>query len=650
VEATPGIVIEACSALCTNSTPPDLEGSTWRGIEIQKGFVMGEWDYKFTSDGVTIRDPMGTITHGTVSVNIVMIIKMTDGPHAGDTMSVIYPDLAEGPETTTKAFCLSDWNGAAPDSIASAMLGTNMARVHALSKCNAWSKTCDFSHVLDQAVAVPAIYHRYAGMAEVFAGVSKAYRTAGHQSISRRGAPALAKVNHPADPCNAFLSCTVCVAHSTTDLTCGWCTDSTIVYNDTGDSGLKCGGFTNGQKMDFTCAHGFTTEDCTGYKCNYTGTQPTCDECENGDFSTKDLCEAQCKASEFAKCNTTSKTCEVCQQGTPGCIYTKDECDASCSQPRVKCNYATKVCEPCNPTDDPNCTQTAGSCDGPCKKSDYGTCNPLTGVCAPCTPGSGPGCVDQCSATCSRTLNFQCNNVTGVCEPGKGNQTQQDCAKTCKSPIPPKQNYGCNWTTAQPICQEGLGGQSLSDCLVNCHAVQFAKCNVVTGICESCQEGTPGCIFTADQCKASCQKSDLIGVYRGIQINTGFKITEWDFSFYPDGKVAFRDTTDPTQIYHALYSNGGQATQGKPVSFLITEAPDAGALPLHDGDTVQGMSLTQTGYAGVTKFMYLGMGLPGNPATNFDDAMSKLEFVLISCLDGKSPADGCDFGTAQVPE
>lgn len=55
----------------------------------------------------------------------------------------------------------------------------------------------------------------------------------------------------------------------------------------------------------------------------------------------------------MAKCNTTTKQCAPCTEGSPGCL-TKSECDASCNQPKSKCNYITRQCESCDPGKDTN--------------------------------------------------------------------------------------------------------------------------------------------------------------------------------------------------------------------------------------------------------------------------------------------------------
>lgn len=122
MEAKQGMVIEACSQQCANNTPSNLVG-VWRGIEAQKGFILGEWDYNFTNTSVTIRDPSGTITHGTVSVVNNMVITLTDGPHKGSKINVLVTEMSYGPETLTSGFSLSNYDSPVPDSIADAFDG-----------------------------------------------------------------------------------------------------------------------------------------------------------------------------------------------------------------------------------------------------------------------------------------------------------------------------------------------------------------------------------------------------------------------------------------------------------------------------------------------------------------------------------------------
>jgi hypothetical protein len=79
---------------CYNHTPSDLEG-LYRGIEIQKGFELGEVDFKFSGmKDLEIKDQKGVITHGTVSTHSgSMWIAMADGSNAGKTIKILQSDM-----------------------------------------------------------------------------------------------------------------------------------------------------------------------------------------------------------------------------------------------------------------------------------------------------------------------------------------------------------------------------------------------------------------------------------------------------------------------------------------------------------------------------------------------------------------------------
>jgi len=622
----------------------------WRGIEAQKGFILGEWDYNFTANSVTIKDPMGTITHGTVSIVNNMIITLIDGPHSGSKINVLTVEMANGPETTTMGFGLSDYDSPAPSTIADAFDGTSNARVHVLSKCNSWKASCDFSAAFNTfRSSIPSMYQPYMSSPGWLEGASGMFRKRPATNVPvvaiRRGVP---QIQHDPDPCNRFLTCSACVGQREGQFQCGWCMGGTIVYNDTGDSGLHCAGFIASQPaLPFYCPLDFRTEDCTGYSCNYTSSQPQCQVTSDGTYSSQTQCEETCKSAQFARCNQETKQCEACAQGEPDCQYTKEECQQSCGLQLQRCNYTTHQCENCNKLTDPNCTKSAGECSYDCSHDQHGVCNPTTGQCQQCDPTKGqPGCVDQCSATCTRSLNFMCDNTTQQCVPGQGNMTLQACAQACQNHT--TATYGCDWTNAtSPQCVAGKGTQTLSQCAENCHTVQFAKCDPVTGSCQSCTQGSdPSCQYTADYCKASCQKSNLMGIWRGIQINKGFKVAEFDFTFYPDGKVTFVSTANSSAVYEALFTEGGVTSEGRPVIFVITVAPTQGPLPIQMNNNLRGLFTVNDGEQGITRFMYLGLGFNLVPATTFDDAMSKMEFVLISC----KTATHCDFTAAKVPE
>jgi len=243
-------------------------------------------------------------------------------------------------------------------------------------------------------------------------------------------------------------------------------------------------------------------------------------------------------------------------------------------------------------------------------------------------------------------MNFQCDNATQTCIPGQGNMTLKDCAQACTNHS--QTVFGCDWSNATaPKCVEGKGSQSLADCAQNCHAVQYAKCNPQTGTCDACQPSDPGCQYTVDYCQASCQKSNIVGTWRGIQINKGFKVAEFDFSFYPDGNVAFVSTTNSSAVYEASYFEGGHSQEASPIIFVLNKVPDVGVLPLALHDNIHGLYLIHDGEEGITRFLSLGLGTSAQrEADSFDQAMNLIEFVLVSC----KSADHCDFSPAKVPE
>jgi hypothetical protein len=159
------------------------------------------------------------------------------------------------------------------------------------------------------------------------------------------------------------------------------------------------------------------------------------------------------------------------------------------------------------------------------------------------------------------------------------------------------------------------------------------------------------CKYTNDYCNASCKKIDATGTFRGNQINSGYTRGEFDFTFYPDGTVAFWLFASPEMKYEARYSQGGQVSEGASIVFTITAVPVGGPLgPMQVGDVLGGLFLDINDEEDVTEFMYLGLGTTSTPATSFDMAMTSgnLEFVLVKC---RSPVGvPCDFSSATVPE
>jgi hypothetical protein len=447
-----------------------------------------------------------------------------------------------------------------------------------------------------------------------------------------------------------------------------------IAYNDTGDSGKKCGGFVAGQPFEFTCPTDFRTEDCKGFNCKWNATVPTCTESADGQFSTQAECQKTCKKQPMQKCNKATKQCETCTAGSPGCT-TGAECAASCNIQHQKCNYTTRKCESCEPGTDPNCTMSAGECGTKCAQHTFGLCDPNTGKCETCDPSSGKhGCVSGCNTTCTKgkgfgcntktqecvpntgnmtleecgldCLKFACNTTTSKCEIGFGNESLQDCANSCSKP---GGTFGCDWTDKMhPVCKEGKGHLTPQACSKNCHLPFYAKCNYSVGECQECHPSSadPACIYTKDYCDQSCKKGSAGGVYRGIEISKGFDWGEWDFTFFSDDKAAFELHSKAIK-YEASVVKAGEAPGGAKITFTMTAAPAGGPINVKVGDKLIGIYTSNPGQRQELGFLNLALSKPdGTAIATFDGGMVALEFTLIKCVDAK----GCDFSKAGLPE
>jgi len=100
---------EVCNATCghpivpSNSTPGDLRG-VWRGLELQYGYVQGEWTLKVPeglSNVVSVIDPSGnalTANLFTVAGGAQLWLQVLDGPNEGYWLKTIWA-LGFGQET-----------------------------------------------------------------------------------------------------------------------------------------------------------------------------------------------------------------------------------------------------------------------------------------------------------------------------------------------------------------------------------------------------------------------------------------------------------------------------------------------------------------------------------------------------------------------
>jgi len=78
----------------TGTQPKPVVGGTWRGLQVNDGYVPGEWNFDFTADNVTIKGPnsfslMGTINSSPTQMDIV-VLSSSIGGLTGQTLKGIY--------------------------------------------------------------------------------------------------------------------------------------------------------------------------------------------------------------------------------------------------------------------------------------------------------------------------------------------------------------------------------------------------------------------------------------------------------------------------------------------------------------------------------------------------------------------------------
>lgn len=511
-----------CDASCSNSTPDALVG-LWRGLNVQTGFTVGEWEMSF--DETTAKwGPHGDAeaNSGTVAqIGNLLRITKDDGStvYASGANTLGWPT---GPETSaiTLALQTATAHEAPPEDVTQAMGNTDFD-VFVMHKCNDYGADCDFSPAFE---------------------ASRRLQSAGD------------------DACNVHPDCASCLADSTG--LCGWC-EGQITYGDAttcGEDGTGCcGGFDESGTPGFsTCDIKYRKSSCYDVACDWSNwTNPVCRPATDADDQTFESCEAiesWCVYSWGQYCDNSTYTCntvssqEECES-TPGCDPSSPTCD-DCTAPRDAFYY---------------CDSAADSCAGPLNSS----------ACA-----LNPDC-DENSPDCDPT----------VCGP------QDDSSTTM---------YACDTTTFQCV--------------------------------ETDDDTTSPSFNTTRDCSLTCFDQDVTGVWRALQIEDGFVVDEWDFEF---GDIL----TSPTVKFS---SQTGLSFSGKyEITGVIVDKSFGGAEVIFTDDAglkTTGVFSSATG--AVTKFMYLGLGVPsGDAAVSFDDAMdsAKSEFVLIGCKDG---IDGCDFSSA----
>jgi hypothetical protein len=625
----------ACGSACTNSTPAQLKNTVWRGIEVETGFKRAEVDLKFGEMTFEVKftpSSAGPTFSGTVSSGFDgTSLHVVDGPDSlkGKTINFNQRTITDGPETSSAAFLFGAVGAPAPQSIVQAMQTPAGGKVFLMSKCKSLvSKECDFS--------------------SVFTAMDTLFDVVGHKLASAIrfvespfvGSPSKAAYRGGVvtnDPCNVYTDCASCIGSTVKDFNCGWCIGDDVVYNTSGmPTTAKCAGQpTDGSMNPFTCPSKYSTEDCVSFTCDWNAAGgPQCKEDKTGagQWPSMDDCEnkGQCNKNQsktLQKCDFKNKKCVSCKQGEPGCD-TPEHCKLSGCETKQfqKCDLKTKKCSSCTPTGpgDKNCSMDSASCSKICAATTFGICDPDTGKCAPCDPAEGKaGCVTGCS---------------------------DNCKKHPKPPSPSDDKFVCQWYPVPKCLNDSKGTDSKESCEKNCKAESFAKCDTSTGKCKECNQSAadPDCKNTMDFCNATCKGGgdQVTGVFRGIQINQGFHVGEWDFDFSGQGSVKITFTGDEQQVYAATPTvSGGSAGQASPITLKFTAVPAGNNfLGVKSGDVLKGIFKKEDGQSQVFQIMHLATAKTAGEAApaDFKAAMaSGYEFDLFACK--KEGEGGCDF-------
>jgi len=639
--------LSACDTACSNSTPSDLKNTVWRGIAAQNGFKKGEFDLKLGDSSFELKCTPASACEamsGTVASSFdETTLTITTGKNKGHELNFNARTVDQGTVTTTRAFMFGGLDEPAPQSVKMAMSDAK-GMVLLLAKCNAGQgkgthSTCDFSSVFPSSFSsaflqLAAAQEEEEDTLRVLArGLSAEQQEEEKRRVSTRQQPV------DADPCNEYKDCHACISASVAGFKCGWCIGAEISYNNSVmPTGQKCAGQPlQGQFNPFKCPKKYSTENCEGYTCDWNAPGgPTCkvDDTGNGQWPSKDQCEklGDCDKNQsktMQKCNFQEKKCESCQMGEPDC-YTQSFCDQSgCATKQYqKCNHKTKQCENCTPKKfgDPNCSDSSADCGKVCSTSTFGKCNHDTGLCEPCEPTdvNSTGCVQGCSDTC----------------------------KKVDPPKPPdSQRYKCQyWPTIQCVnaSKNDTEGKTKEDCEKDCHPEEYAKCNTKDGKCYTCNKTAedPECLYTKDVCNADCKKQGQInGVWRGVQINKGFVVGEWDFDFTVADLCRITFTGDKQEVYMTKPTLSDGASSGtSTATFEFDTAVPGNILGVKSGDKLNGIFQKFDGQSDVFEVMYLATAkTSGDPAPkDFESAMSDgFEFDLYSCKSNGQA--GCDF-------
>jgi len=216
--------LDQCQTSCkpSNVTPVVIIGD-YRGLQINQGYVMGEWQAKINETGITVWKPDGSVwAQGMVQTFQTQLwISTTTGTYKG-----IFA-LDNCPEVGVLTWGLGAMGADAPSDFDTAMRGDT---VFVLAKClNA--ATCHFNiHSSEMLSRTP---------------LRKPLRLERRQAVD--------------DPCMKYPDCQSCVD---APFYCGWCSVD-VLYNGT-IPGKQCAGVNRTiTKYSINCTGSFSIESCT---------------------------------------------------------------------------------------------------------------------------------------------------------------------------------------------------------------------------------------------------------------------------------------------------------------------------------------------------------------------------------------------------
>jgi len=225
---TGGVPIADCEAVCgkpSNNTPVFAIGD-YRGLEISKNYVKGEWQAKIGEGSAVIVDPTGTVwASGSVrGFNNELWLVTPKGLNRG-----IY-GITDLPEVEVLTWALGGIGKTVPQSFDTAM---NTGTVFVFAKCLN-PGNCKFN------VLQRALQHLRDG----FSNLLTAEKREAQQPVN--------------DACMKYPDCHACIAAPEQ---CGWCSVPVLYFNGT-VVGKNCAGLNTTVAPKINCTGSFSTQDC----------------------------------------------------------------------------------------------------------------------------------------------------------------------------------------------------------------------------------------------------------------------------------------------------------------------------------------------------------------------------------------------------